>query len=93
MLPNSQPAKPTHGGTAASQPLATKSEQYQKCQKSQPFRLVDKKIRWTDLGLVKKDKELDEMKLCSFFAKPQKQMHPFYFSSNTKSLISPNGFY
>jgi hypothetical protein len=43
-----------------------------------------KKIRWTDLGLVKKEKQLDERKLCSFFAKPQKQIRPFYFSSNTK---------
>jgi hypothetical protein len=42
-----------------------------------------KKIRWTDLGLVKKDKQLDERKSCSFFAKPQKQIRPFYFSSNT----------
>jgi hypothetical protein len=42
-----------------------------------------KKIRWTDLGLVKKEKQLDERKLCSFFAKPQKQIRPFYFSSNT----------
>jgi hypothetical protein len=42
-----------------------------------------KKIRWTDLGLVKKEKQLDERKLCSFFAKPQKQIRPVYFSSNT----------
>jgi hypothetical protein len=42
------------------------------------------KIRWTGLGLVKKDKQLDESKLCSFFAKPQKQRCPSYFSSNTK---------
>jgi large conductance mechanosensitive channel len=35
------------------------------------------------LGLVKKDKQLDERKLCSFFAKPQKQRRPPYFSSNT----------
>jgi hypothetical protein len=43
-----------------------------------------KKIRGTDLGLVKKEKQLDERKLCSFFAKPQKQICPLYFSSNTK---------
>jgi hypothetical protein len=36
-----------------------------------------KKIRWADLGLVKKEKQLDERKLCSFFAKPQKQIRPF----------------
>jgi hypothetical protein len=42
-----------------------------------------KKIRWTGLGLVKKDKQLYERKLCSFFAKPQKQRCPSYFSSNT----------
>jgi TorA maturation chaperone TorD len=29
-------------------------------------------------------KQLDERKLCSFFAKPQKQRCPPYFSSNTK---------
>jgi hypothetical protein len=42
-----------------------------------------KKIRWTDLGLVKKDKQLTVRKMCSFFAKPQKQIGPPYFSSNT----------
>jgi hypothetical protein len=42
-----------------------------------------KKIRWADLGLVKKEKQLDERKLCSFFAKPQKQICPLYFSSKT----------
>jgi hypothetical protein len=44
-----------------------------------------KKIRWTDLGLVKKEKQLTGRKLCSFFANPQKQIRPFYFSSNTKA--------
>jgi hypothetical protein len=38
---------------------------------------------WTGLGLVKKEKQLDARKLCSFFAKPQKQRCPSYFSSNT----------
>jgi hypothetical protein len=42
-----------------------------------------KKIRWTDLGLVKKEKQLTGRKLCSFFAKPHKQICPPYFSSNT----------
>jgi hypothetical protein len=46
-----------------------------------------KQIRWTDLGLVKKGhyqfKQLTGRKLCSFFAKSQKQVLPFYFSSNT----------
>jgi hypothetical protein len=37
-----------------------------------------------DLDLVKKDKQLTERKMCSFFAKPQKQICPPYFSSNTK---------
>ncbi len=45
-----------------------------------------KKMRWTDLGLAKKEKQLDERKLCSFFAKPQKQICPPYFSSNTNDL-------
>jgi hypothetical protein len=46
-----------------------------------------KKIRWTGLGLAKKDKQLDERKLRSFFAKSQKQRCPSYFSSNTKRLL------
>jgi hypothetical protein len=33
---------------------------------------------------VKKEKQLDERKLCSFFAKPQKQIGGVYFSSITK---------
>jgi hypothetical protein len=41
------------------------------------------KIKLSNLGLAKKDKQLDERKLCSFFAKPQKQRCPSYFSSNT----------
>jgi hypothetical protein len=45
-----------------------------------------KKIRWTDLGLVKKDKQVTERRLCSFFAKPQKQICPSDFSSNTYGL-------
>jgi hypothetical protein len=36
------------------------------------------------LGLVKKEKQLDERKLCSFFAKPQKQSCLPYFSSDIK---------
>jgi hypothetical protein len=40
------------------------------------------------LGLVKKEKQLDERKLCSFFAKPQRQRCPPYFSSNTKVMFS-----
>jgi hypothetical protein len=47
-----------------------------------------KKIKWTDLGLVKKEKQLDERKLSSFFAKPQKQICPLYFSSNQTSRTS-----
>jgi hypothetical protein len=35
------------------------------------------------LGLAKKDKQLDERKLCSFFAKSQKQIGVVYFSSIT----------
>jgi hypothetical protein len=35
---------------------------------------------------VKKDKQLDESKLCSFFAKPQKQIGGGYFYSITKLL-------
>jgi hypothetical protein len=38
------------------------------------------------LGLVKKDKQLYERKLCSFFNKPQKQIGRVYFSSTTKSI-------
>jgi hypothetical protein len=45
-----------------------------------------KKKRWTGLGLVKKEKQLDERKLSSFFAKPQKQRCPSYFSSNAKRM-------
>jgi hypothetical protein len=41
------------------------------------------KIKLTNLGLAKKDKQLDERKLCSFFAKPQKQIGRVYFSSIT----------
>jgi hypothetical protein len=45
-------------------------------------------MRWTDWDLVKKEnylfKQLTVRKLCSFFAKPQKQICPPYFSSNTK---------
>jgi hypothetical protein len=42
-----------------------------------------KKIKRSSLGLAKKDKQLDERKLCSFFAKPQKQTGLLYFSSIT----------
>jgi NADPH:quinone reductase-like Zn-dependent oxidoreductase len=42
-----------------------------------------KKRKWTDLGLVKKEKQLYKRSLCSFFTKPQKQICPLYFSSNT----------
>jgi hypothetical protein len=35
------------------------------------------------LGLAKKDKQLYERKLCSFFAKSQKQIGRVYFSSIT----------
>jgi hypothetical protein len=38
---------------------------------------------------VKKEKQLDERKLCSFFAKSQKQRYPSYFSSNTRLKIQP----
>jgi hypothetical protein len=41
------------------------------------------KIKLSNLGLVKKDKQLYERKLCSFFAKPQKQIGGVYFSSIT----------
>jgi hypothetical protein len=41
------------------------------------------KIKRSNLGLVKKDKQLDARKLCSFFAKPQKQIGVVYFSSIT----------
>jgi hypothetical protein len=37
------------------------------------------KIKLSNLGLVKKDKQLDEGKLCSFFAKPQKQIGRVHF--------------
>jgi hypothetical protein len=47
-----------------------------------------KKRRWTDWGLVKKEKQLDERKLSSFFAKPQKQISPFFLSSNTERFCS-----
>jgi hypothetical protein len=39
--------------------------------KNKPLR-ERKKIRWTDLGLMKKEKQLTGRKSCSFFAKPQK---------------------
>jgi hypothetical protein len=39
---------------------------------------------------VKKEKQLTGRKLCSFFAKPQKQICPPYFSSNTKRLVTKN---
>jgi hypothetical protein len=41
------------------------------------------KIKRSNLGLAKKDKQLDERKLCSFFAKPPKQIGVVYFSSST----------
>jgi hypothetical protein len=41
------------------------------------------KIKRSNLGLAKKEKQLDERKLCSFFAKPQKQIGVVYFSSIT----------
>jgi hypothetical protein len=37
---------------------------------------------------VKKEKQLTGRKLCSFFAKPQKQICPPYFSSNTKVRLN-----
>jgi hypothetical protein len=43
------------------------------------------------LGLAKKDKQLDERKLCSFFAKPPKQIGVVYFSSITKLALAKNG--
>jgi hypothetical protein len=43
------------------------------------------KIKLSNLGLVKKDKQLYERKLSSFFAKPQKQIGRVYFSSTTKT--------
>jgi hypothetical protein len=46
-----------------------------------------KKIKCTNLGLAKKDKQLDESKLCSFFAKPQKQIGMVYFSSITSTAF------
>jgi hypothetical protein len=47
-----------------------------------------KKIKRTNLGLAEKDKQLYERKLCSFFAKPQKQIG-VVFSSITKCNWSP----
>jgi hypothetical protein len=41
------------------------------------------KIKLSNLGLVKKDKQLDERDLCSFFAKPSKQIGRVDFSSIT----------
>jgi hypothetical protein len=48
------------------------------------------KIKLSNLGLVKKDKQLYERKLCSFFAKPPKQIGRVYFSSTTKSFYTTN---
>jgi hypothetical protein len=47
------------------------------------------KIKLSNLGLVKKDKQLDARKLCSFFAKPQKQIGEVYFSSITYRRLVP----
>jgi arsenate reductase (glutaredoxin) len=56
------------------------------------------KIKRSNLGLAKKDKQLDARKLCSFFAKSQKQIGVVYFSSTTyypipSKTISPNPAY
>jgi hypothetical protein len=45
------------------------------------------KIKLSNLGLVKIDKQLDERKLRSIFAKPQKQIGMVYFSSIPKRLV------
>jgi hypothetical protein len=45
------------------------------------------------LGLAKKDKQLDARKLCSFFAKSQKQIGVVYFSSTTYALLGCTAFF
>jgi hypothetical protein len=54
------------------------------------------KIKLSNLGLVKKEnylfKQLYARKLCSFFAKPQKQIGEVYFSSSTKLRTCPSYF-
>jgi hypothetical protein len=41
-----------------------------------------KKIKRSNLDLAKKDTQLTEKKLCSYFAKPLKQIGVVYVSSN-----------